>query len=112
MASGRQQGGVDPPHHFNGTSGSNDTSGIRLCGVAVGESSVIVLHPPLPLLAVSIGMERGVSEMTVSPTASWGADHFMTNVIVFSTSAHHGSEAVGVEVNATATSPIGGGAAT
>ena len=28
---------------------------------AVGESSVILLHPPLPLAGVSTGMEEGVS---------------------------------------------------
>ena len=33
--------------------------------MAVGESSVILLHPPLRLLGASIGMERGVS-------AEWG----------------------------------------
>jgi hypothetical protein len=58
MMSGRQHGGLDPKHYFNGTSGSNDTSGIRL----------------------------------------WGADHYLTNVIVFSTAAKSGSELVGVEV--------------
>ena len=63
LMSGRQHGGGIPRKHFNGTSASNDTSGILV----------------------------------------WGADHYLTNVIVFSTAAkfdHHGvgSEAVGVEV--------------
>jgi hypothetical protein len=58
MMSGRQHGGATPRHHFNGTSASNDTSGILV----------------------------------------WGADHYLTNVIVFSTGAKSGSEAVGVEV--------------
>ena len=30
--------------------------------VAVGESSVILLHPPLPLVGVSIEMERGCQQ--------------------------------------------------
>ena len=30
--------------------------------LAVGETSVILLHPPLPLLGVSIGMGRGCQQ--------------------------------------------------
>ena len=37
MMSGRQHGGLDPKHYFNGTSGSNDTSGIRLWGAGSGQ---------------------------------------------------------------------------
>ena len=36
---------------------------------AVGESSVILLHPPLPLVGVSIETMRGGANLTVSPTA-------------------------------------------
>ena len=43
------------------------------CCLAVGET-VILLHPPLPSVGVSIGMERaGCSKMTVSPTAAAAA---------------------------------------
>ena len=35
------------------------TSKISPESLAVGESSVILLHPPAPLVGVSIGMERG-----------------------------------------------------
>ena len=39
--------------------------------VAVG-GPAILLHPPLPLVVVSIGKERGRQQkMTVSPTARW-----------------------------------------
>ena len=41
----------------------DDTS--KTCGVAPDETAIL-LHPPLPLVGVSIGMERGVSRMTVS----------------------------------------------
>ena len=38
--------------------------------LAVDETSVILLHPPLPSVGVSIVMERERQQMTVSPTAS------------------------------------------
>ena len=39
---------------------NGDGLGLAMSGsqVAVGESSFIMLHPPLPLVGVSIGMER------------------------------------------------------
>ena len=43
---------------------SNSLAGVVLTaspGLAVGET-VILLHPPLPLLGVSIGMERGCQQ--------------------------------------------------
>ena len=40
--------------------------------LAVGET-VILLHPPLPSLGISIEMKGGVIKMTVSPTARWCA---------------------------------------
>ena len=46
----------------------------RLTHLAVGET-VILLHPPLPSVGVSIAMESGCQQMTVSPaatlTSSW-----------------------------------------
>ena len=51
-------------------SGCGSRGGWRL-GLAVDET-VILLRPPLPLVGVSIVMEReSVSRMTVSSTASW-----------------------------------------
>ena len=40
--------------------------------LAVGESSVILLHPPVLVVGVSTGIKQGVSsKMTFSPTARW-----------------------------------------
>ena len=44
--------------------------------LAVGEA-VILLHPHLPSVGVSIWMERGVSKMTVSPTATPAPDQHL-----------------------------------
>ena len=59
---------VDPALHLCEISAIQDATGAWL---AVAET-VILLHPPLPLVGVTIWMKRGCSKMTVSPTVRRG----------------------------------------
>ena len=53
------------PHAIN-QGATFDTELVEVM-IAVGET-VILLHPLLPSAGVSVGMKRGSSKMTVSPT--------------------------------------------